>query len=82
MANQFRQFGKWPQGTNMQEIAKEYLPRDFWHSFCCLRRNETKIIELTDELFLELIKKGNNISAYLKLKMIGCESLIIVKWQE
>jgi hypothetical protein len=70
----------WPEDSNMRNIAKSFLPRDYWNSFCNLSWNETKIIELTEDLFIQLVKKGSNVSAVLRLKMIGSTPLTIAEW--
>jgi hypothetical protein len=80
IASQLRQSGIWSKDTSMNAIARSVLPKDFWDYFTSLTRNETKIIELTEDLFLELVNNGSNVCACLKLKMIGCIPLTIAKW--
>lgn len=82
IATQLRQSGLWPDGTNMTDVAKSCLPKDFWDYLSSSPRNETKTIELTDDLSLELVKKSGKFSTTLKQKVLGGPSVTIAKWMD
>ena len=81
IATQLRQSGMWPEGTNMSDVAKNLLPKDFWDTFCIASWNETKLFELTDDLSLELARKSKKISAFLYLKVLGSPRVTIAEWE-
>ena len=80
IAHNLKVFGEWPAGTDLTVVAKELFPKDFWNSFITFPFNNTHTIELTEDLYLELVKKGDNVSAFLKLKMIGSSPGILAEW--
>lgn len=82
MTRQLRVFGKLPDGTNMTVVAKELFPEEFWKSFNTFSMNNTQTIELTEDIYLELIKKSGNVSAFLKLKVMGVPPVILAEWQD
>ena len=80
IAEQLRQSGQMPDGTNALDLAKQAFPWDFWKNFSSLPWDQKKTIELLDDLFLELEKKGNKVSAILLQKVMDGRVVEIAKW--
>lgn len=80
IAEQLRQLRQMPDGTNLLNFVKQVFPRDFWENFYSLPLEQKESIEMSDNLFLDLEKKRNKVSAILKLKVIGGRVVEIAKW--